>query len=103
MSIQSDIGNSPILLASTNLDVIRNTLGVYPPGCSQCVDGVGVPPAWPGDPKKNTQNCPGYGKAPGPMPAQSCKSGKEMDPKPNPCQITYQPTGVNYTVTFRDK
>jgi hypothetical protein len=85
MSIQSDTGNPPIVLNSSNLDTIKSTLGVYPPGCSQCVDGVGTPPAWKGAPEKNTQNCPGYKEppAPGPMPKGSCKSGQEMDPKPN--------------------
>ncbi len=103
MSIQSDMGNPVVVLNSSKLATIKSTLGVYPPGCSRCIDGLGVAPAWGGDPQKNTQNCPGYGRAPGPMPANSCKSGKEMDPKPNACQITYQHTGANYTVIFSDK
>lgn len=104
MSIQSDTGNPPISLNSSNLKTIKKTLGVYPPGCSRCVDGIGVPPAWPGEPQKNTQNCPGFSiKPPGPMPKGSCKEGDEMKPKPNPCQITSKPTGGNYTVIFSDK
>ncbi|WP_298622339.1 thaumatin family protein [uncultured Legionella sp.] len=103
MTIQADTSNKPIILNSSNLNVIKNTYGVYPPGCSRCVDGIGIPPAWAGEPQKNTQNCPGYGLTPGPMPQGSCKSGNEMDPKPNGCQVTSQSTGATYTVIFSDK
>jgi Thaumatin family len=103
MEIASDkpTTNPNIKLDTTDLATIKKTLGVFPPGCSRCVDGVGVPPAWQGN-GTTTQNCPGYGKPPGPMPMGSCKQGSESDPKPNYCQITAKPTGANYTVTFTD-
>lgn len=103
MEISSDkpSNNPSITLNSNNLEVIKKTLGVFPPGCSRCVDGLGVPPAWQGN-GTTTQNCPGYGKPAGPMPKGSCKSGEESDPKPNFCQLTSMPTGANYTVTFSD-
>ena len=77
----------------------RKTLGVFPIGCSRCVDNIGVAPNFEGN-GTTTQNCPGYGRPPGPMPAGSCKTGGEFTPVPNNCQIDSVPTGGNYTVTF---
>lgn len=77
----------------------KTTLGVYPAGCSKCVDGAGVAPRFPkgyGD----TVNCPGYGQPIGPMPKGACKTGSEMNPKPNACGIDMVPTGGAFTVTF---
>ena len=96
MQIKADNGQD-IELGSNDP---KQTLGVYPPGCSRCVDGIGVAPDFAGN-GTSTQNCPGFGRPPGPMPTGSCKTGSEFTPQPNKCQIDSVTTGGNYTVTFQ--
>lgn len=95
MQITSDNGQT-ITLDSNDP---KKTLGVFPVGCSRCVDNIGVAPNFAGN-GSTTQNCPGYGREVGPMPAGSCKTGDEFNPVPNKCEIDSVPTGGNYTVTF---
>lgn len=96
MMLANTAGASIVLDSSSDP---KTTLGVYPIGCSACVDGQGVAPAWKGN-GSTTQNCPGYGRPPGPMPAGSCKTGTQFNPQPNACEIDSVPTGGTYTVTF---
>lgn len=99
MQIASSAGGQTIALNKG--DDPKTTLGVYPVGCSKCVDNVGIAPAAPAVPGvSTTANCPGFGRPAGPMPTGSCKTGTEMDPKPNKCGIDSVPVGGDYTVTF---
>lgn len=96
MTLKATNGTSIALAAGSDP---RKILGVYPVGCSACVDGKGVAPAFPSS-GPTTQNCPGFNRPPGPMPNGSCKTGTETNPKPNACEIDSVPTGGTYTITF---